>query len=195
MRKRPVLLLAIITVFISAYVISTCYMDYQYISTIVATVVAAMGILGVCVQLRRDANIKEAEFVTDYNFTFLTTDKFTEMEKRLARARKTGEPLDLAEDDRQNLIDYLVYLESFAPLVLNNMVRLSIVDDLFGYRYFLAVNNKEVQEFELFPEAEYYRGCFKVYSRWKKHRKDRGLIIPLEENSLDIWEKFSVYAK
>ena len=38
------------------------------------------------------------------------------------------------------------------------------VDDLFSYRFFLAMNNKEVQEFELGPEAEYYRGCFKLYA-------------------------------
>jgi len=193
LRKRKITALAIVSVLIAAYVICACCWDYQYISTIVATVVAAMGILGVCIQLKKDADIKEAEFLTDYNFVFLTTEKFVRMEKRLELSRKTGQSINFTEEDRQDLIDYLVYLESFAPLVLNKMVRLSIVDDLFGYRYFLAVNNREVQDFELCQEAEYYRGCFKLYSVWKEYRKKHDLIIPLEETSLDDWEHFEKY--
>ena len=195
LKRHTTLLLTLMTTLIAAYLICTCYMDYQYISTVVATIVAALGIFGVCIQLKKEADIKEAEFLTEYNFTFLTTEKFVEMEKKLERARKSGQPINFTEEDRQNVIDYLVYLESFAPLVLNKMVRLNIVDDLFGYRYFLAINNKEVQKFELCPEAEYYRGCFKLYPVWKKYREEHKLAVPLMENSLDKWIDFENYAK
>lgn len=186
-------MLALISVLIAAYLISTRYWDYTYISTIVATIVAALGIFGVWIQLKKEADIKEAEFLMSFNFTFITTEKFVEMEKKLEHYRKTGESMNFTEEDRQNLIDYLVYLESFAPLILNKMVRLEIVDNLFGYRYFLAVNNPEVQAFELCIEAEYYRGCFAVYRKWKEYRIKKNLPIPLESTELDRWEGFEKY--
>lgn len=193
-RKTPTLLL-IATILISAYIVSTCYFDYSYISTVVATIVAALGIFGVCIQLKKEADITEAEFLMNFNFTFLTTEKFVAMERALEAARKANEPLVVTEENRQDLIDYLVYLESFAPLVLNKMVRLDVVDDLFSYRYFIAVNNEGVQKAELIPEGAYYRGCYSLYRVWKKYRKKKGLDIPMDETALDKVEVFEKYAR
>jgi len=194
MRRNTTLILILMTVLIAVYIMSTAVWDYEYVSTVVATVVAALGIFGVCFQLRREATIKESEFLMDFNFTFITTEKFVKLEHRLERYRIHGEPLNLTEDDRQDVIDYLVYLESLAPLVINRMVHLEIVDNLFSYRYFVAVNNPEIQAFELFPEAEFYRGCFEVYSMWKRYKTKKGRPIPLGETGLDKWEKFKKFS-
>jgi len=158
MKAKTTSMLLLLSILIAAYVISTTQFDYDYISTVVATIVAGLGIFGVWIQLKRDANIKEAEFLINFNFTFITTDKLVAMEQKLERCRTKGETLTLEGEERQQLIDYLVYLESLAPLVINRMVHLEIVDNLFSYRYFVAVNNPEIQAFELFPEAEFYRG-------------------------------------
>ncbi len=175
------------------YVISTQFFDFNYVSTVVATVVAGFGIFGVWIQLKKETDIKEAEFLMNFNFTFITTEKFVRMEKRLEHARKSGEPMTFTDEERQELIDYLVYLESFAPLVLKKMVRLEVIDDLFGYRFFIAVNNKDVQELELCPEAQYYRGCFKLYQEWKAYRLENNLDIPMDETGLDKWADFGRY--
>lgn len=195
MRRKGILMLLLIVIFIAAYLISTCYMDYDYVSTLVATIVAGLGIFGVWIQLKKDADIKEAEFLMDYNFSFLTEEKFVKMERRLELGMKGRQPLELTDADRQDLVDYLVYLESLAPLIRSKLVRLEMVDDLFGYRYFIAVNNPVVQEKELFPDAEYYRGCFSVYQMWSKYRSDLGIIVPLEGTALDKWSDFDKYAK
>lgn len=195
MKAKTTSILLLLSILIAAYVISTTQFDYDYISTVVATIVAGLGIFGVWIQLKRDANIKEAEFLMNFNFTFITTDKLVAMEQKLERCRTKGETLTLEGEERQQLIDYLVYLESFAPLVLNKMVRLDVIDDLFGYRYFIAVNNKQVQELELCPEAQYYRGCFKLYQAWKEYRKRCGLPIPMEETALDRTQEYKQYVQ
>lgn len=184
MRRKGLLILTLGVILTAAYVIGTRLTDYEYLSTVVATAVAGLGIFGVWFQLKKESDIKEAEFLMDYNFSFLTTEKFVKMERRLENHFKGTEPLVLAPEDRQDLVDYLVYLESLAPLILNRMIRLEVVDDLFGYRYFIAVNNPVVQEKELNPDAAYYRGCFRVYQVWRNSRKKHGLTIPLEETAL-----------
>lgn len=85
------------------------------------------------------------------------------------------------------MIDYLVYLESLAPLIINRIVRLNVIDDLFGYRYFIAVNNREVQDMELITkeDAPFYCGCYKLYPIWKEYRLNKCLPIPMEETGLD----------
>ena len=174
-------------ILVSAYVACSFVWDYEKLSTIVATAVAAMGIFGVWFQLRKEATIKEAEFLMNYNFAFITTEKFVQIERLLETSYKTGKPLELPQENRQDLIDYLVYLESLAPLIINKMVRLNVIDDLFGYRYFIAVNNKEVQAMELSTkeDAPFYRGCYKLYPIWKEHRLKKCLPIPMEETGLD----------
>lgn len=195
MRRKGILMLLLIVIFVAAYLISTCFIDYNYVSTVVATIVAGLGIFGVWFQLKKDADIKEAEFLMDYNFSFLTEDKFVKMERRLELDMKGTAPLNLTDDEKQDLVDYLVYLESLAPLIRSKLVRLEMVDDLFGYRYFIAVNNPVVQESELFPDAEYYRGCFSVYQMWSDYRTTRGIIVPRNNTALDKWSDFDKYAK
>ena len=194
MKNRTLLIFLLMIIMLAVYVAGSFVWDYERLSTVVATAVAAMGIFGVWFQLRKEATIKEAEFLMNFNFTFITTEKFVSIEHQLEKAYKTGKPLELAEEKRQDLIDYLVYLESLAPLVMNKMVRLSVIDDLFGYRYFIAVNNKDVQALELCTEedAPFYRGCYKLYPVWKKYRKNKRLPIPLEENGLD---RHAMYAR
>lgn len=75
------------------------------------------------------------------------------------------------------------------------------IDALMAYRFFLAVDNAELQEKEIRPFAEYYRGCFKLYRIWKAYRRARGYKDPVDGCSnkdamreLDAWEDFEKYA-
>ena len=93
----------------------------------------------------------------------------------------------------QKIVNYLVYLESFVPLIIHKQLKLDEVDDLFGYRYFIAMNNPVLQVNELCRERPDYRGCFEAYSLWMDHRKKdlRGCVIPMEHyDLLEVWDKY-----
>lgn len=83
----------------------------------------------------------------------------------------------------------MVYLESFAPLVLNKQFLLEDIDDLFGFRFFVAMNNPVLQQNELLKEWQFYKGCFKLYYKWKDYR---GSSIPMEH--FDLWDKLKAKA-
>lgn len=88
----------------------------------------------------------------------------------------------------QEIINYLVYLESFVPLLIHKQIKISEIDDLFGYRYFIAMNNPVLQQNELFKEYTYYRGCWKIYDEWINARNGN---IPMKQFQVeDVKKKF-----
>ena len=94
------------------------------------------------------------------------------------------------EDNIQIVINYLVYHEALAALVKKGVLSIKNIDDLFAYRFFLVMNNPEIQEKELRPEAQYYHGCFWLYKKWKNYREKRGLYILLKDTSLEKTEEY-----
>lgn len=102
---------------------------------------------------------------------------------------------NLVSKKYQRIVNYLVYLESFVPLINSGQLHLEEVDDLFGYRYFIAMHNPVLQEMELFRERPYYRGCYRVYDDWMNYRKhdELGYVMPMEHyNLLNEWGKYKI---
>lgn len=194
----------------------TAFSNPQDIIALLMLVIELLGVILVIVTLRKDKKIKQAEFIMNYNFQFISSDSLVEMERKLENCYQIykthvtdykSNSLDVQVEeyrrvwhlmekqigfgpvsasstpvtkDYQKLINYLVYLESFAPLILTGQVELKDIDDTFGYRYFIAMNNPVVQKYELLPEADYYCGCIRLYKKWYNYRKGRGKAIPME---------------
>ena len=90
----------------------------------------------------------------------------------------------------QKIINYLVYLESFVPLLQRKQIGYEEIDDLFGYRYFIAVNNPILQQNELLKYPKYYKGCINAYDAWKSFREDD---IPMAH--FDLKTQLEAYEK
>lgn len=134
----------------------------------------------------RQNNIEEASFILQYNQAFIQDPNMTEVENLLEKNAFYDLPSPIITDEnRQKFVNYLVYLEGLAPLILNGILTFEHIDNLMAYRFFLAVNNSELQDKELVPFADYYCGCFKLYKKWKEYRLNNRLEIPLSEYSLD----------
>lgn len=150
----------------------------------------------------RQNDIEEAQFLLQYNQSFIQDAEMCAVEQRLeqwmenheAGNKGNAEPL-INDKNHQRFINYLVYLEGLAPLIFRDILKLEHIDDLMAYRFFLALNNPELQEDQLFRYPEYYRGCFKLYAMWKSYRKKGGHINPLPEYSLDFWPEFELYSE
>lgn len=147
----------------------------------------------------RQNDIEEAQFLLEYNQAFIQDEKMCTVEHLLERWMESEpservEPL-IDDDNRQQFINYLVYLEGLAPLVFRNILKLEHIDDLMAYRFFLAMNNKELQEDQLFRYGDYYRGCFKLYAVWKSYRTRQNHPTPLSEYALNLWDGFEKYSE
>ena len=143
----------------------------------------------------RQNDIAEATFIMQHNQSFIQDKNMCNVQHLLEEQAHYGRKEEIINDEnRQYFVNYLVHLEGLAPLIIEGLLNLEHIDDLLSYRFYLAVNNKELQEKELKPFADYYRGCFKIYKIWTEYRKNKGYSILLEETALDKWEKFKIFA-
>lgn len=183
------IVLVIVIYLISAYFSS----DVSTLSTIITTVTTLIAAVAFWMQLKRSENLDEANFIMSLNEQFISNDEMTRIEHALElyydQYSKNQEGnlelvLDRSHNDCQRLINYLVYMEGLAALIKHNVMQLGVVDDLFAYRFFIAVNNPIVQKFELLPFANYYQGCFELSEMWTKQWRKEKRPIPLESYAL-----------
>lgn len=197
MRKRPYIVAMVLLV--------TLYLSGQYIAqgndfaTIVTTILAIVAAVAFWMEFRSNERINEAQLIMELNDQFISNPQFNKVELELEKyyvqyreARRMGTSveeipfgidLDVFDEDRQSVINYLVHLEGVAALVNEGVLHLNVITDLMAYRYFIAVNNPIVQEKELLPYQEYYRGCFRIYEKWSQALgADK---VPMNENALD----------
>lgn len=167
--------------------------DITKLSTILTTITAIIAAGSFWIQLERSKNLDEANFIMTLNDQFITNDEMTRIEHILELYYDqicSGEPaqlelsLDRRHPDCQRLINYLVYMEGLAALIKRDVMHLGIIDDLFAYRFFIAVNNPVVQEYELIPYADFYKGCYELSEVWTKQWRNEGKRIPLDQYTL-----------
>lgn len=183
-----------IVLVVALYLIAAYYSsDVSALSTILTTVTALIAAVAFWMQLKRTENLDEANFIMSLNDQFISNDEMTRIEHALElyynqEAEGHGVALNLVlereHNDCQRLINYLVYMEGLAALIKRNVMHLGVIDDLFAYRFFIAVNNPIVQKFELLPYANYYQGCFKLSEMWTKEWRKTGRPVPLDQYAL-----------
>ena len=194
--------------FVLVYVINS-ETSINHIVGLVEGIIAAIATGLVLYQLklgekteRHQNDIEEASFTLQYNQAFIQDNNMIEVERLLEdQAYYDDEPKEiLTIENRHKFINYLVYLESLAPLILSGVLNLDYIDNLMAYRFFLIVDNAEIQEKEIIPFADYYRGCFRLYKFWYDYRKEKGYSLPKDDcknrnvmRSLSQWKDFDKY--
>lgn len=168
--------------------------DAGTLSAVVTAATALIAAVAFWLQLKRTECLDEANFIMNLNDQFISNDAMTEVEHALelyyrqeaeeGSKRSLNLVLDPEHIDRQRLINYLVYMEGFSALVQRNVMHLGVIDDLFAYRFFIAVNNPVVQKAEILPYANFYQGCFWLSEKWTVQWREAGRPIPLDEYAL-----------
>ena len=205
MKNRDALFYMLILAVVIAFLISKIWFPYESTARIISTVTALISAVAFWLQFKRAERLNESSFVMNLNNQFISNANMTRIEHELelyynqyeaTRGKDTiigrdkveelilGLNLSRVNDDCQSLINYLVYLESLAVLVDRQVIHIGVIDDLFSYRFFLAVNNPVVQECELLPYHEYYKGVFRLSEYWIKNHRKKGIPIPMEEYGL-----------
>ena len=196
MKKTPYV--AAMISLIGIYLLGQYYIEDHVYIDIISTVLAIIAAVAFWMEFKSNERINEAQLIMELNNQFVTNPEFTRVEWELEKyfdaykkakteGRDTvgitfGLDLELASEERQHLVNYLVHLEGIAALVNEGVLHLRVISNLMAYRYFIAVNNPVVQNYELYPYKEYYRGIFDLYDRWAQEIGEEH--IPMGRNSL-----------
>lgn len=181
------------------------------IGSIGEVVVALAAALMIIYQLEQEKEIEqeenrihEANFILQYNQIFLENENMQKAQSMLTNHYIGIETLtdEKVYDNLQKFVNYLVYLEGLAPLILNGVLNFENIDDLFAYRYFIAMNNPILQKISLREYPQHYRGCYKLYRIWRDYRIHKYCdvrneryteLIPLCETELDQLDQYTNY--
>ena len=160
------------------------------IISIITTATAVVGAVALFFQFKRDKNLNEAGFLLEYSQQFYSTYGCKELMNELENCRvKPGYKLDV-EKHYKEIVGYLEWLETLSSLVNSGLVQIPKIDNVMSYRYFLIVNNKQIQEAELMVNREFYRSIYCLYPAWVEYKRKNHLPVIFEENDLSKTDGF-----
>ena len=156
----------------------------ERVISVVTTATAIVGAIALFYQFKRDKNLHEASFLVEYSQQFYATYNCADLMNELETCR-VDENYKLDVDQYyQQIVGYLEWLETLASLVNSGMIQISKIDNVMSYRYFLIVNNKQIQDCELIRNRDFYHSIYLLYPVWVDYKKKHNLHIIFEENDL-----------
>lgn len=194
MRKTKSLLIMGCILIIMSFIGSVFIEDKigNKITDVVTLITAFVGAIAIFFQFKRDKEVNQSSFMVEFGKTFYEQPMVSEFFYVLERYREGNkEPMKTISID--HMVAYLVWLESLCSLINRGVLNLEVIDNLFSYRYFLAVNNPYVQKAELVLEKEYYVGIFSVYHKWKNFKTKNNLPIVSLETSLSDTKEYKEF--
>ena len=186
------------------YFVGHNFLKLEWFTEFFATVGVIITAVAFWLEYHENKVLNEAQFAIDLNEQFIGNEKMSNVEWELEKfytKYKSNELTDcdkkefkdkfkIENKERQDLVNYLVHLEGIAALVKTKVLHIDVIDDLMSYRYFIAMNNPVVQELELKPYADFYKGCFEIYNDWVKELGEEAKIPMYKDYKLmDIEEK------
>ncbi len=168
--------------------------------SIITILTAIVGAFGIWLELNKEQEINQASFILSINSDFYAlggkgTMYAADLEKMLDEDFSGVKKLKLTEEHQTMVIQYLVWVKTLSSLINRRMIKISAIDDLFSYKFFVAINNPEIQKMELIPYKTAYRGIFKAHKIWKKYRVKHGLEIYNEKTDLSTIEGYEELSK
>lgn len=145
-------------------------------------IITVAGVLLVAVELYQSRKISEADFLSDLNQSFVSNEDY-----KNAYMLFENYDFDTCPDlELQNchISNYLTFFEVFKLLIDNGTLSIKTVNDLFGYRFFLAVHNPYVQKQKLVKSPHNFRNLYILERDWMAYRRKNNMPIFHEEYAL-----------
>lgn len=168
--------------------------------SLITIITAIVGAFGIWLELNKEQEVNQASFILSINSDFYAmggkgTMYTADLEKMLDEDFSGIKKLELNEDNRVMAIQYLVWVKTLSSLINRKMIKISAIDDLFAYKFFVAVNHPEIQKMELIPYQTAYHGIYKAHKIWKKYRVKHGLQIYNEKTDLSNVKGYDLLSK
>ena len=161
------------------------------IMNIITVATAVIGAIALFLQFKKDKSLNEAAFLVDYSAQFYNTYDCGELMNELEKCRTDSNYTINIEKYYRHIVGYLEWIETLAALVNSGFLSLERIDNVMSYRFFIMVNNKQIQDYEIVPSREFYRGTYLLYKDWSAYKKKRRMPIIFEESALSETEGYS----
>jgi hypothetical protein len=175
------------------------------IATVGGTILALVMAYQAFKQLRDGANNSKGEFILNLQQVYVDNSAYADLFEACWKNYSDDLSDDLSDEDLmkyleehdKDVLNYLTFFESIFLMTDCNVLDMKILDELFGRRFFIVVNNRCVQNFDLVKNKPYYENVYSLYKKWKKYREDNGndefFIKDKEQRYMDLWDAANKY--
>ena len=183
--------IVLMVLFCVVYVCGQLFCKWDKFDETVTTIFTIIGAAAFLIEFKSNEYLNESQFIMELNNQFISNSELTKVESDLDNYFEKYDKNELTDeyrkefyncyandkDKRQNLVNYLVHLEGVAAIINNGVLHFDIIDNLMSYRYFIAVNNPDVQKLELCQYPDFYKGCYQIYENWVKKQTTEAPMI------------------
>jgi len=157
----------------------------NWVVTTITTLTTIIGVFAVWLQMQKGKKLNEGEFILNLRKQFVDNPHLFQLSLKLEkydRSDKTENPF--SEDDISDIAAYMTFFEVMYLLIKRDIIKLTMVDLLFAFHFFLLINNPRIQEIELIPCQEYYIDVYRLYLEWITYRQKKNMPVYGFENNI-----------
>lgn len=193
MKKRKTVLIYVVMILVAIVIMIIGKVNNFDNVQLFSGIVAALSVVLLGVELFQSRRVSEGEFLANLNQMFVENDDYK-------RAYTLFENYDFEncpdlELDNIYISNYLTFFEVFQLLIDRDTLTIEMFDDLFGYRFFIAVHNPYVQKQKLVKSPNNFRNLYRLEKAWRKCREKKGSSIFHDEYSLDKMVDATAYKR
>ena len=131
-----------------------------------------IGTIFIAIELKNSSEVTCSEMLIDLNNYFHDSDRLMKVYEILEKCNdeKNYDAGQWENVSSVEIAQYCTFFENLFLLYRHHIASIDDLDDLFGYRFFIFVNNPYIQEKYIFPTSSSYAEIFELYKVWIKHR-------------------------
>ena len=174
------ILILILSVYLPIVLIKTNFAGLQSEETLVgiaSIVITALSAIFVVFQLQSSESVTCCDMLSNMNMSFIENERLLFLYQKLEECyRNPNKQLVIEDSDRtdvvhtSDLVAYFTFFEVLYEYIKHKVITVEQLDDLFGYRFFILVHNRCIQERELYAVPSSYVNIFELYSLWMEYR-------------------------
>ncbi len=164
------------------------FSDGDFFELLISVFEAVGLILSLFIAIRQLGDSKEiarAQFLTELNKSFVENPEYTKLYNALQdcvdgkcafKEDCISQNKCLLSIPKGTVSNYLTFFETVNLLIEDGVLNLEVIDNLFAYRFFLAIHSKFVQESKIIPQPENFINILRLERKWLDYRKSIGKI-------------------
>ncbi len=198
MRKHSNLIVVISSLLIvMGVVLGSILTDYSsQISTVVTTVTAIIGAVALWIQFKKDREINQSSFIIEFYKSFYENQSNLKVLDILDRKYSKLDHRDLKDPALYaDILNYASWIRTLCNLIDRSVVTFDTIDEIFSYKFFVFLNNKDIQELELIPCSELYKLIYRTHRKWTDWRIKNGLKVLMPEEDLALVPNYQELSK
>jgi len=163
---------------------------------IASIVITAISAIFIVFQLQDSESVTCCNMLAEMNLSFIENERMMFTYQKLEQCYRNPDFQFIVEDNddknsvhTSDLVSYFTFFEVLYEYIKHKVITINQMDDLFGYRFFILVHNKYIQENELYAVPSSYANVFQLYDIWLEYRRvnitgANGRLVLMEENQI-----------